>query len=76
MSAGDLVSIVLPTYNGSRYLARAIESVQRQTHRNWELLLQDDCSTDSTPEIIARFAASDPRIKSQRNAVNLRFPGR
>lgn len=74
MSTGDLVSIVLPTYNGSRFLARALESIQRQTHRNWELLVQDDCSTDSTPEIIARFAASDPRIKPQRNAVNLRLP--
>lgn len=74
MSGGDLVSIVLPTYNGSRFLARALESIQRQTHRNWELLLQDDCSTDATPEIIARFSASDPRIKPRRNDVNLRLP--
>jgi len=74
MSAGPLISVVLPTYNGSRYLAGSVDSVRRQTYPHWELLLQDDCSTDTTPGLIARFAAEDPRIKPARNPVNLRLP--
>src|SRR5262245_54137675 len=74
MKPSALVSIVLPTYNGSRYLARAVESVRRQTYPHWELLLQDDCSTDSTPELIGQLAASDERIKPARNVQNLRLP--
>lgn len=69
-----LISIVLPTYNGSRFLADSVESVRRQTYPHWELLLQDDCSTDATPDLIARLAASDARIKPARNASNLRLP--
>lgn len=69
-----LISIVLPTYNGSRFLAGSVESVRRQTYPHWELLLQDDCSTDGTPDLIARLAASDARIKPARNASNLRLP--
>ncbi|HAB18096.1 MAG TPA: glycosyltransferase [Verrucomicrobiota bacterium] len=69
-----LISIVLPTYNGSRYLSGAVESVRRQTYPHWELLLQDDCSTDSTPELIGQLAARDSRIKPARNNTNLRLP--
>ncbi len=74
MSDGPLISIVLPTYNGSRYLRGAVASLRRQTYPNWELLLQDDCSTDTTPSLIAELAAADPRIKPARNPVNLRLP--
>ncbi|MBX3731603.1 MAG: glycosyltransferase family 2 protein [Verrucomicrobiae bacterium] len=74
MSPTPLVSIVLPTYNGSRYLAGAVESVRRQTHTRWELLIQDDASTDETPEIIRHFAALDPRILPATNPENLRLP--
>jgi len=74
MSDSPLISIVLPTYNGSRYLADAVESIRRQTYLNWELLLQDDCSTDGTPDLIARLATTDSRIKPGRNATNLRLP--
>ena len=52
------VSIVLPTYNGERYLQRAIESCLEQTHQNIELVVVDDCSTDSTPEIIQSFTTT------------------
>ncbi|MBN8246602.1 MAG: glycosyltransferase [Verrucomicrobia bacterium] len=74
MSTRPLISIVLPTYNGSRYLAASVASVLRQSYPHWELLLQDDCSTDGTPELIARLAAGDSRIKPVRNSVNLRLP--
>ena len=46
-----LVSIVLPTYNGEKYLADSIESVISQTYKNWELIIINDCSTDKTLEI-------------------------
>jgi glycosyltransferase involved in cell wall biosynthesis len=74
MTVEPLVSIVLPTYNGERYLAESIESVIAQTYRNWELIIVDDGSTDSTPQIIASYAAADARIRNIRNAVNRKLP--
>jgi glycosyltransferase involved in cell wall biosynthesis len=69
------VSIVLPVYNGARFLAQSIESVLAQTFRDWELIVVDDASTDQTPEIIAGYRACDPRIISLRNLSNRRLPG-
>jgi glycosyltransferase involved in cell wall biosynthesis len=69
-----LVSIILPTYNGSRYLSQAIESCLHQTYRNWELVVVDDCSSDATPRIIAEYAATDPRIRSIRHETNRKLP--
>jgi glycosyltransferase involved in cell wall biosynthesis len=68
------VSLILPTYNGSRYLAEAIESCLMQTHRDWELILVDDSSTDSTPAIIAEYAARDTRIRPVRHQTNKKLP--
>ena len=70
-----LVSIVLPVYNGERFLRASIDSVIAQTYQNWELLILDDCSTDSTPEIAKEYAQKDPRIIYHRNEKNLRLPG-
>lgn len=70
-----LVSIVLPVYNGERFLSASIDSVIAQTFRNWELLILDDCSTDSSPEIAKEYAQNDPRIIYHRNEKNLRLPG-
>ena len=58
-----LISVIMASYNYERYLAEAIESVQRQTCGHWELLLVDDGSTDASWSIIERFAASDARIR-------------
>jgi glycosyltransferase involved in cell wall biosynthesis len=69
-----LVSIILPTYNGSQYLSEAIESCLHQTYENWELILVDDCSTDATPQIIGRYVGRDPRIRSIRHASNKKLP--
>lgn len=57
------VSIVLPTFNRAHLLPRAIDSVQIQTFDNWELVIVDDGSTDSTEHVVARYAASDRRIR-------------
>src|SRR4051794_20531794 len=69
-----LVSIILPTYNGARYLSKAIESCVSQTYRNWELILVDDCSVDGTPDVIAEFLTRDNRIRSIRHQRNLKLP--
>ena len=60
-----LVSIVLPTYNGARYLPEAIESCLAQTYGNWELIVVDDCSQDATPRIIAEYI--EPRPANQKH---------
>jgi glycosyltransferase involved in cell wall biosynthesis len=70
-----LISIVLPTYNGARYLREAIGSCLQQTYPNWELILVDDASTDETPTIIAGYTARDGRITTLRNPVNRKLPG-
>lgn len=68
------VSVVLPTYNGSRYLAESIQSVIDQTFEDWELIIVDDCSTDETPQIIERFVQQDPRICCIRHETNRKLP--
>lgn len=55
-------AILMATYNGEKYLEPQIKSILKQTHTRWELYIQDDLSTDATPEIIARYAALDSRI--------------
>ena len=69
-----LISIILPTYNGSRYLEKSIESCLCQSYRNIELIVVDDCSTDDTPSIIEHYSRSDLRIKAVRNDVNMKLP--
>jgi hypothetical protein len=68
------VSIVLPVFNGEKFLRQSIESCLQQTHRAIELVIVDDCSTDSTPEIIKEYAKRDHRIVSLRNPSNLHLP--
>ena len=69
-----LVSIILPIYNGEKYMKQSIESVINQTYKNWELIIIDDCSTDSTPEIAKEYVNQEERIKYYRNETNLKLP--
>lgn len=57
------VSVLLPTFNGEAVVERAIHSVLSQSFTDWELIILDDASTDSTREICARSAESDPRVR-------------
>lgn len=57
-----LVSVLTPVYNGARYIGECIESVRNQSYRHWEYVIVDNCSTDATGDIAARYAAIDSRI--------------
>lgn len=57
------VSIIMPTYNGERYIVEAIESVLQQTFQDFELIVVDDGSTDGTASIVRNFQERDGRIK-------------
>ena len=69
-----LVSIVLPVYNGERYLRESLDSILSQNLLDWELICVDDCSTDSTSVILSEYAHRDKRIKVIRNETNQRLP--
>jgi len=58
-----LVSILIPTFNRLLYLREALQSAQAQTHRELEILVSDDGSTDGTREHVSRVAAEDPRVR-------------
>lgn len=65
MNDKNLVSIIMPSWNSERFVRESIQSVINQTYENWELIFVDDCSSDSTAEIVKAF--ENPRIKYYRN---------
>lgn len=58
-----LVSIITPTYNCAKFIARTLDSVQAQTYQNWEMIIVDDRSQDNTKEIVEGYMKNDPRIQ-------------
>lgn len=70
----ELVSIVLPIYNGEKYMRQSIDSVIAQIYTNWELLIIDDGSTDRTAEIAKEYEEKDARISYHKNPQNMRLP--
>jgi len=65
------VSIVLPTHNGSRWIMKAIKSIQAQSFSDWELLVVDDGSIDETSTLVKEISSSDSRIMYIRNEHNI-----
>jgi glycosyltransferase involved in cell wall biosynthesis len=65
------VSVILCVYNGAQFLAEAIESVLKQTFTDFEFIILDDKSTDSSLHIISDFAHRDSRIKIIKNVQNI-----
>lgn len=63
MTGERLVSVVLPSHNGIRYLDEAVESWRSQSYPHWELVIVDDASTDDTAACAARWCERDPRIQ-------------
>jgi glycosyltransferase involved in cell wall biosynthesis len=59
----SLISVIMPCYNASQFIKESIESVLGQTYKNWELIIVDDGSTDSTSEIIKMYVDVDNRIQ-------------
>lgn len=66
-----LVSVLMTAYNRESYIAEAIESVINSTYQNWELIIVDDGSKDTTVAIAKSYAEKDPRIKFYQNEINL-----
>ena len=59
----ELVSIITPSYNSSKFIEETIASVQAQTYSHWEMLITDDGSTDNSFEIIKEICKKDSRVK-------------
>ncbi len=64
-----LVSVIVPVFNGEKYLRESLDSIVAQTYQRLEILVMDDASTDSTPEIIASYG---DRVKYYRQVQNKR----
>lgn len=65
------VSVIISTYNGGKYISRAIESIISQTFSDWELIILNDGSKDNTKEIVKNYADKDSRIIYIENEKNL-----
>ena len=65
------ISIIMPAYNAEKYISDAIQSVQRQTWADWELIIIDDCSSDHTASIVAACQQQDARIRCFCNPHNM-----
>lgn len=68
------VSIVLPTFNGEKFIGESIDSIINQSFKDWELIIVNDCSNDSTLDIVNHYAHNDNRIKVISNEVNQKLP--
>lgn len=69
-----IISIVLPTYNGSKYIRKSIESCLHQSFTDFELIVVNDCSTDDTLSIVQEYAKEDARIRIINNEFNKKLP--
>ncbi len=67
-----IVTVLMPVYNGEKYLREAVDSILNQTFNDFEFLIIDDGSTDSTWDILKSY--SDPRLSLIRNKKNLKQP--
>jgi glycosyltransferase involved in cell wall biosynthesis len=65
------VSIGLPVYNGEKYLPAALNSILQQDYTDFELIISDNASTDTTQDICRQFAIKDSRIRYYRNELNI-----
>lgn len=68
-----LVSVLMPIYNVERFIKESLLSILNQTYQNIEVIIVDDCSTDSTLKIVKQLAIKDERIKIYKNDTNERI---
>lgn len=71
----DLVTIIVPLYNGSNYIGEMLDSLERQTYPNMEIILSDDCSGDDTVSIVERWIGQKKRNHKYRVLKNKRNRG-
>lgn len=69
------VSVIIPVYNGSKYIVETLMSCANQTHQNLEILIINDCSTDDSKILIEKFIATDNRFHLINNQHNLGIVG-
>ncbi len=65
-----LVSIITPSYNSAKFIAETIQSVQNQTHQNWEMIIVDDGSSDETEIVVLSIIQNDNRIQFHKLSQN------
>lgn len=70
-ASGIKVSIVIPVYNSETYIEACLDSMLAQTLRDIEIIVINDCSSDSSSSICERYAASDPRVRVMHNDGNI-----
>lgn len=73
-SGAPRISIILAAYNEERTIGRAIESIQAQTFKDWELIVVNDGSVDATEKIVLQYADNDERIRLITNSRNMKLP--
>lgn len=67
-----LISVIIPTFNAEKTIDRALQSVLKQSYKNFEIICVDDCSSDCTVQIIKHVQKTDDRIVLFENAVNMK----
>ena len=72
-SQQPLISVVVATYNGARYIREQLDSIIHQTYSNIEVVITDDRSTDETMSILEEYAAQYPNIRVYQNETNLKY---
>jgi glycosyltransferase involved in cell wall biosynthesis len=70
----QLVSIILPVYNGQDFIGELLTSIRNQTYSNYEVVIVDDASKDNTAQIVTNFCQKDHRFKIFNNVSNLKLP--
>jgi glycosyltransferase involved in cell wall biosynthesis len=70
-----LITVAVATFNGEKYLREQLDSILYQTYRNFEVIISDDCSTDSTVNIIHEYKRNNVKIKLYQNNSNIGYSG-